>query len=550
MNRFKNKQYFFLGLILLLSLFIRFAFLGPIPPALYTDEVDQGYNAYSILKTGRDEHGIFLPVSLRSFGDWKPPLPSYLMIPSIMLLGLTEEAVRLPSAIAGIGIIFITFYLSKELFKDSSSRVKISLIASFLLAVSPYHILESRAAMLVITALFFLELAIFLFLKSPRKPKLLILSSASFALTFYSYYGLRLTTPLIIFALFIFYRKFLFRQKIVTVISIFTGLIILSPLILGFINQPDVLFGRAKTISVFYDQGISLTQKELITQEYPTQSPLLTRFFHNKLYMYSRNILSRYLSHLDINYLFTTGDKANPFQLPSMGLFYPPEALFLLLGFIALIKLNKTPKFIILIWLSIGILPGALTFITPASNRTFNIIIPLTLLIALGINYLFQKINRHFFLSFILTVIYMISIYSFLYKYFIIIPKDYYQWWSYNQSQLGKYIAGLKSKPKNIIIFDQTTMIYPYILFYEKYDPVAFQKEAQRSYLSDQSGFEHVTDFGRYIFYSDQNWQDIKQSMIPDSIYIVPKEFTGEKDYGSDIIFPNGTKVYQLIYNP
>ena len=89
---------------MILSAFLRLWHLGSIPSSLYSDEVDQGYNAYSLLKTGKDEHGKFLPVSLRSFGDWKPPLPTYLMIPSIMIFGLNEFAVRFPSAILGLAI--------------------------------------------------------------------------------------------------------------------------------------------------------------------------------------------------------------------------------------------------------------------------------------------------------------------------------------------------------------------------------------------------------------------------------------------------------------
>src|SRR3970040_1732828 len=96
-----KKSLFFLLLILVLAALLRFYHLGTIPPSLYSDEINQGYNAYSLMLTGRDEHGLFLPVSLRSFGDWKPPLPAYLMIPPIYLFGLNEFSVRLPSAILG-----------------------------------------------------------------------------------------------------------------------------------------------------------------------------------------------------------------------------------------------------------------------------------------------------------------------------------------------------------------------------------------------------------------------------------------------------------------
>ena len=45
--------------ILLLALVIRVWNLNTIPPHLTPDEAALGYNAYSILKTGKDEYGNF-----------------------------------------------------------------------------------------------------------------------------------------------------------------------------------------------------------------------------------------------------------------------------------------------------------------------------------------------------------------------------------------------------------------------------------------------------------------------------------------------------------
>src|SRR3989338_10245063 len=104
-----KKRIFLLILILAIAAILRFYRLGSIPASLYSDEADQLYNAYSVLTTGKDEHGQFLPVSFRSFGDWKPPLQTYLMLPFIALLGSTETAARLPSSILGTGTIFLTY---------------------------------------------------------------------------------------------------------------------------------------------------------------------------------------------------------------------------------------------------------------------------------------------------------------------------------------------------------------------------------------------------------------------------------------------------------
>ena len=52
-------------LILILAAVLRFYQLGQNPPSLDWDETAHGYNAYSILKTGRDEYGYKFPLYFR-----------------------------------------------------------------------------------------------------------------------------------------------------------------------------------------------------------------------------------------------------------------------------------------------------------------------------------------------------------------------------------------------------------------------------------------------------------------------------------------------------
>ena len=60
-------------LIVLLSVFFRFYKLAENPPSLNWDEVSHGYNAYSILKTGKDEWGktFSLIFHLSSLGEMR-----------------------------------------------------------------------------------------------------------------------------------------------------------------------------------------------------------------------------------------------------------------------------------------------------------------------------------------------------------------------------------------------------------------------------------------------------------------------------------------------
>ena len=87
----------FLFLILIFALFFRVYKINENPPALNWDEVSHGYNAYSILKTGKDEWGIKFPLIFRAYGNYKLPLYIYLTSISVKFFGLTPLGVRLVS---------------------------------------------------------------------------------------------------------------------------------------------------------------------------------------------------------------------------------------------------------------------------------------------------------------------------------------------------------------------------------------------------------------------------------------------------------------------
>ena len=78
----KIKNWLLIG-ILVLAAALRLVNLSSVPPHLTQDEASLGYNAYSILKTGKDEYGQLLPVVFKSFGDYKPGLYIYLTVPTV-----------------------------------------------------------------------------------------------------------------------------------------------------------------------------------------------------------------------------------------------------------------------------------------------------------------------------------------------------------------------------------------------------------------------------------------------------------------------------------
>ena len=143
-----KNNIFLLIIIVLFASILRLYQLGKTHIALEWDEVALGYDAYSILKTGRDQFGKFLPNNFRSLDDYKPPLYVYMAVPAVALFCLTEFAARFPSAIFGIIAVILTYYLVLELFSNFNywQRHSLALIACLFLSISPWHLQFSRAA--------------------------------------------------------------------------------------------------------------------------------------------------------------------------------------------------------------------------------------------------------------------------------------------------------------------------------------------------------------------------------------------------------------------
>jgi len=147
--------------------------------------------------TGKDEHGHAWPVNLESFGDFKPAFYSYFLIPFIKVFGLTELAIRLPSALAGILAVLFIYLLTKEL--TSLAGEFMGLTSALLLAISPWHLHFSRGAWEVNLATTFILLGTWLFLKWLKNPKIifLLLFTLNFTLSLYTYQSARVIAPLL-----------------------------------------------------------------------------------------------------------------------------------------------------------------------------------------------------------------------------------------------------------------------------------------------------------------------------------------------------------------
>jgi len=568
-----KKRVFFLLLILVFAAALRLYRLGSIPPSLYSDEANQLYNAYSVLTTGKDEHGKFLPFSFRSFGDWKPPLQTYLMVPFVWLWGPSEVAARAPSAVLGVGSIVITFLLVLELSFGKRFRHKLALFSAFALSISPWHVLESRAAMLVVVALFFYIIGVYFFIYGLRRNAVfLVLSLPMFVFSTYSYYGMRLVVPLtILFFATLRRRDIFFHLRLIGLSAIFASFLLL-PLGISFLKEPDVVLGRARTVSVFYDQGIKLRRWELSTSD-AFKTPLwLTSLLHNNYYLYEKDIARRFFSHLELEFLFVNGDRAQPFQIPGIGVLLATDALLLPVGLYWLIRNFGRWKLVLGLW-AITIVPAALTFLTPASNRSFNASVPMAIVSAGGlyaiINFTLKEFPRlrsgqawlhppaggfslppsRWVSTLIISFAILICFAYFLRQYFHVLPTQHADWWNWGWKEAFAYLKTVDGKYDSIVVYDRG-MPYIYMALYQEKPPEYLMQNSVRTYHPDQFGYEHVDSLGKYLFNHELDWSSVRENMLPRSLYVIPADLAQEdRGYSHLITYPDGKPAIKFFKN-
>ena len=125
--------------VLVVGFAARLVALGEYPAGFNQDEASAAYDAYSILKTGYDRNGQFLPVHLIAWGSGQNALYSYLSMPFLAAFGLDVWAFRLPMALIGC----LSLFAFWRLLLAMTDR-KTALAGLALLAICPWHILKSR----------------------------------------------------------------------------------------------------------------------------------------------------------------------------------------------------------------------------------------------------------------------------------------------------------------------------------------------------------------------------------------------------------------------
>ena len=471
------KNYILLIIILFLAALLRFYQITNVPPSTQWDETAIGYNAYSILKTGRDEYGQFLPLVFKSFGDYKPGLYIYLTVPSVAIFGLNELAVRIPSALAGIASVWLIYLVSLLLFK----KKPLALFISFALAMSPWQMHFSRGGWEANLALFLVLLGLLSFLKAEKKPKYLYPSAIAFGLSFLSYQGSKVFVPLLLLGLLIFFFKKIKTLSIKSIIiSLFLLFLVASPSFLTVLTGGG---GRLETMSLFSYPRSENEIQHILNKD--NNNLFYFNLFHSEGLSFVTRFVERYFNHFSGRFLFFEGDWSSLRHGPSYnGVLYLFDFFLILFGLYFLVRLNTRESKFIWFWLFIAPLPAAITRDSIQGVRSLNMVLPLMILVGCGFYQLFlwlQKQKKLFSVCFslLLVVFYLFSVAYYLEQYFYHYPLQSSKDWQYGYQQIIQKVYPLRNNYQKIVFTSEYGQPYIYWLFYGQYPPSDYQAKAR-----------------------------------------------------------------------
>lgn len=538
-----NRIHILLILIVILAAFLRIYKLDTVPPSLNWDEIDAGYNAYTIANWGRDEWGKFLPLVFTSFRDDKHPVHIYLTAPIVKLFGLSDFTARLSGAIIGVLSVVVIFFLGRILFKSDL----VGLLSALFLAVSPYHLHFSRGLWEIDFAFFFFMLGLLLFyLALQKKGWFISLSFLSFGISILSYHSSKIIVPPILLLLIVLYIKDLKRLSL----NFYFGIAILVAILIILIGNPRILgFARIQQTEF---------SKDIIEK---TQTFQKTK---NSVLGLGEITLKQYLTHFSTQYLFTFGDQNPRNSVKTHGEFYKIDALFILIGLLYLLKMRSRVTLIIFAWLLLAPIPSSLVSGAPNATRALFMMGSLHLITGLGAGSIvgwFRGKGKIFILTIILILL-SLQVYKFLNYYFNGYPKKDAIEWQYGMKQSAEFV---KAHPEytQVYVTDIRSQPYIFFLFYLKTSLPEYLNSVVYNRLEESKSYNTVSYFeDSYLTQEGQRkrvnfffggWDPVESMPDRNVLYVLSSsQYDGlrhkaEFDVKKLIYYPDGSTAFYLV---
>src|SRR5271157_1415789 len=461
-------------LILAIGIFSRVWQFGRVPPGLNIVEASIGVDANDLYHYGVDRNGASYPVNFIAWGQGSDALYGYMLLP-FMPFGLTPTTERLPALLTGILTLPLIFFIAKRILGRN-----FGLLAMFLLAISPWHILMSRWGLNENILPFVAALGFACLLASTPKNIWFIVSAFFFGLCFYAYGGSYVAIPILLLGAI----PILWVSKRISLRNLIIGLIVLAAMVF-----PIALFVLVNSL------GWNTIHLGMITiPRLSVQARFLTKSAISK-----QNPILAVLTNIRgmIRMLFfTQTDNLNYNSIGQYGYMYTFSLPFIIIGTILLIarrKIKEDPEsYLLLSWLVGALAIGA---VEPVNfNRIHMVFIPLILCLTAGLAWLWNQ-RRLVFAS-------LIGLYLLFFATFTVT----YHGSEYKQPADQPFpngilpalnVARLQANHP-ICVTDHLFRAHIYALFSDPINPSVFLSTVK--YLIPTETTRGVISFGRYSF--------------------------------------------------
>ena len=440
-----------LTIVIVFGSYLRLVNLESNPNGLYVDEASTGYNAWSILLTGKDEYGKQNPVFFRFLGSYTPPLYTYLTAGAIQLFGFSITSVRLVSAISGVLLIIVCFYLIRSL---KIHRYWLTpFFWAFFLAISPWSIFYSRIGYEIHLGFLIYTMGLLFLWLSIKKLAYLIVAGCILALSTYTYQAERLLAPLTFIVFLFIFRDFFRRGNrkilILTLVLIF---LILIPQFLLILTPASSTRG----FGLFYSDAINQQAKQV-----------------GFLLAFLKEFFSQYFAYFSPRNLFFQPDSDLQRSLPELSTFYPWMVVLYLTGIYFLPKLKSNAKKFILMLLLLAPIPASLTGDPFSTQRALPLLLPVTLIIVIALDRFIIILPKLF--SGLVLILCLVSLLYLYRSHAVLFPNERAKTWGFGFEQLAMEI---EKRPNEKFLIDTSRMKPAYIelAFFLKYPPLKFQE--------------------------------------------------------------------------
>jgi 4-amino-4-deoxy-L-arabinose transferase-like glycosyltransferase len=513
------------------------------------DEASIGYNAYSILKTGKDEWGESLPFHFRSYGEYKLPAQIYASVPGVAIFGLNELGVRITPVVYGTLTVLVVYFLASLIFRNRW----VGLASALLLAISPWHIHLTRASFESSFSVFWVSLGVLFLIKGFEKPKWWIYSVIPFAISIYTYNSARVFTPLFLGITFLLFRRDVLKKSKIFFLSVLFFAISLIPLFnFWFTGEATA---RLKLVSIMDDPGFALRINEARGQ---LKLPgVLPRLIHNKathfVYAFGKN----YIAHFSPDFLFINGAPHKQHHVQGVGELYAFQAPFLIIGLIYLFRKKNKYTLLLIPWILLAFVPVSITIdSTPNALRTLIAVVPYQIITAYGLYEFYLMIEKRRFLRnlafVVILLVGILSMRNYLDNYYNTYPRLYSRDWQYGYKQVVNYISNHYEDYDLIVFSRHYGEPHMFTLFFTAWDPKSFQNDSNLNRFETYD-WVRVLRFDKFYFpdLGDKGTQfeDVRKENPGKRILFIGKQgdFPDKLIRLYTIDFLNGDRAFEIV---